>query len=163
MLNYFLSKLAVGGKSYILLLDSGINPDLLDLPANYVFSKQVDALLEYLLHSLFSDPFSEVYKITRIKWVFVLELNLTIPTSREQQGLSIYLSITVSSPRFYICFSNRSPTVVLIDIDGLPTSPYEGAKPFLSNSKSIFFASKQSSCCGFIKLVRTVLNISNCG
>ena len=59
--------------------------------------------------------------------------------------------------------TSKSPTMVRIGMDGLLTSPYSGANSFSRDSLSIFFANKQSSCCGLMKSTRIVLNIWSCG
>ena len=53
--------------------------------------------------------------------------------------------------------------IVLIGTEGLPTVPYNGVNSLSRYAQSIFLAKWHSSCSGFIKLVSTVLNISNCG
>jgi hypothetical protein len=69
-----------------------------------------------------------MYKITWVKRIFILKVYH--PQKCWQYGLSIFLSITVSSPRLYICLRNRSPTIVLIGMEGLPPSPDNPSQSF---------------------------------
>lgn len=76
---------------------------------------------------------------------------------------SMCRSIKVSSPDLYFCLTSKSHKMVWIGKDDLPTSPNSAANSFSRDSRSIFFANKQSSCCGLMRLTGMVLNIRSSG
>jgi hypothetical protein len=101
MFNHFLRKLPVCGEGDALLLNCCINPYLFYFFEDKVLVKKINALFEDLFHPLLSDALEKMYKIAWVKRIFILKVNL--PTKMLTIWKAIWLSITVSSPRLYMC------------------------------------------------------------
>src|ERR1035437_6773697 len=77
MFYHFLRKLPVFGEGDVLLLNCRIYTYLFYFFAYILFSKQIYTLFEDLLHPLLSsDALAKMYKITWVKRIFILKVNL---------------------------------------------------------------------------------------
>ena len=77
MLNDLLCQFPICRKGDVLLVDCCIYPNFSYFPAYKVLLKEIYALLKDPLHSFRANPVTKVYKITRIKWKFVLKIYLS--------------------------------------------------------------------------------------
>src|SRR5690606_38402741 len=77
VIDYFFRKLPIRGERDVLLLHRSVYPDLFYLLLYLLLPEQIYALLKDLLHPFLPDTFAEVNKVTGIKRVLVLKVNLT--------------------------------------------------------------------------------------
>src|ERR1035437_7665359 len=76
MLYYLLYKLSICREGDVFLLNCRIYTYLFYFVAYSLLSKQIYALFEDLFHSLLANTFTKMYKITRVKRIIILKVNL---------------------------------------------------------------------------------------
>src|SRR4030043_6800 len=75
--NGFFIQLTIRWESDVLLLNGRVNPDFLYFPADYIFAKQVNALLEDFLHTCFSYAFAKMNEVTWVKGKLILKIDFS--------------------------------------------------------------------------------------
>jgi len=76
MFYHFLRKLPVCGEGNVLFLNCRIYPNLFYFSAYILFSKQIYTPFEDFFHPPLTDALAKLYKITRVKRIFILKVNL---------------------------------------------------------------------------------------